>query len=164
MRFAALLLMFISFNTITFADEGKQSTKNVLPPEKQMEKAINEYKKIVTDFYQFSRVVQTKNLANGLPFDGNQHRVLRLAMNKKSDDIVKLHKSLAISPDPSIYKKSKERRIELADKAEEIYKKKREFERTDQVKLVEIKRVSEDVGIELTMVTLLEKLSTVKKP
>ena len=153
MRFASILFLLLSFVPMTIADGGKNPSKNsgILPPAKQMELAMDDYKKLATEFYQFHRK------SAGLPHVPGKHREIHLAMQNKGKEILNLSQSL--EPNDELYKKAKARRIELANKSNKLIKKRWELEDTNPGGLAQFEAANktEDLGIELSVVTLVEQ-------
>ena len=153
MRFAMIVLLLSSF---VAADDATKMPKEsvILSPEKQMEKAVAEYQKMVTDFFQYGR--KKTGLVPG------NHLGMMHAMMSKGKAVVKLSQSFAIQPNDDLYKKSKARRIELANQLYQLNKKSLELEKTnpDASKQFTSANKSEDLSIELSMVSLLEQINT----
>ena len=116
MRFAFVLFLLATFVPVTIADDEKKPTAKetvVLSPEKQLEKAIAEYKKIVTDVRQFNLLVAAPARAKGIRLEGDPLMKLIVSMHDKEAEVIDLHKRLAIAPDPQLRKELRARRSEI---------------------------------------------------
>jgi len=153
MKYTAIAILLL-LNSLAFCSDGETSAK----PTQQIEKEIEEYKKLVTDFFQYNRVVATPRRKANMPIIGDSHRDMHLAMDAKKKEIVELHKALAIMPSTKLYEEARLRRIGLSIELEKTYKKGR---KSDDAPLAAAEQMAnEEMSIELIIVSLTEALNT----
>ncbi len=115
MHFALIVLLLVPF---AIADDEKKPTAKetvVLSPEKQMEKAIAEYKKLYAESLQFISSPAFKYNPKAL-------KQMREAASRQRLEVIALHKSLGIERDGTIYEASTTKMLEVEKKLEKLRK------------------------------------------